>query len=456
MKFVKLIFSFYFVGFIFTCTSPQNPFSQDKAKVYLHLESSSKTASDSAITDTTGNTIRIGVVFFMPEYFDSVVIMVQKSIQDVDTFFVCKKPNIGDSTAWFSYSFKSGGTRTVTATGYVEDGYKPTATATITVIARPVNHKPHLIITGKESITTMDACTLFVSVSDSDTTQAHSFQVLKAPSGYAFANQIFTWKPATPADTGIDSITFTVADNGVPVMSDTQTVAIMVSAPIGPANHKPVLVVTGRTSITTADVCSLFVSAHDEDSTQRLTYKVSTDLQGYAFSNQIFTWKPAATDTGTDTVTFIVADNGTPPLSDSQKIIISVSINNAIPLPVVISQPNNQTICSGSLDSFVIAASGTGPLKYQWQKNNANVASDTNRVLKFPAVSTSDSGSYKCIVSNAGGSVSSDSARLTVTTASILPAGITFSSSSICSGRPDTFKGASKYSSILHLMLDKG
>jgi uncharacterized protein (TIGR02145 family)/uncharacterized repeat protein (TIGR02543 family) len=234
MKFIKLLFSLCFIAIVFTCTSPQNPFTQDKAKIFLHLESSAKIASDSTITDTVGNTIRIGTSFFMPDYFDSVVIMVGKSITIFDTFFVCGKSDIKDDTAWFEYAFKSDGIRTITATGYVAGGYKPTVTATITVIARPVvpvNHKPVLIVTGRKSITTVEACTLFVSVNDSDTAQAHFFQVLKGPTGYKFANQIFTWKPSA-ADTGIDTATFTVMDNGTPPLSDSQKVFIWVSTNI--------------------------------------------------------------------------------------------------------------------------------------------------------------------------------------------------------------------------------
>jgi alpha-tubulin suppressor-like RCC1 family protein len=138
MKFLKLFLSLYFIAFVFTCTSPQNPFTQDKAEVFLHLESSAKIASDSTITDTVGNTIRIGTSFFMPDYFDSVIITVNKSIQEMDTFFICKKSDIKDDTTWFEHAFKNEGIRTVTATGYVEGGNKPSATATITVIARPL------------------------------------------------------------------------------------------------------------------------------------------------------------------------------------------------------------------------------------------------------------------------------------------------------------------------------
>jgi alpha-tubulin suppressor-like RCC1 family protein len=238
MNVSKLFFLLSFIAAILTCTSPQNPFTQDKAKVFLHLESSTKTASDSAITDTAGNIISIGISYFMSQYFDSVIITVNKSIQEMDTFFVCKKSDIKDDTAWFEYAFKSEGIRIVTATGYVGGGYKPTETATITVIARPVvsvNHKPHLVITGGKDLYVNAACSLFVAVSDSDTLQTDSTAVIKAPAGYTFQNNVFRWTP-TISSIGKDTVFFVAIDNGVPVLTDTQIVILSV---LKPAPAKP-------------------------------------------------------------------------------------------------------------------------------------------------------------------------------------------------------------------------
>jgi hypothetical protein len=46
---------------------------------------------------------------------------------------------------------------------------------------------------------------------------------------------------------------------------------------------------------------------------------------GNKFVNNIFTWTPAASFLGTDTVVFAVIDNGVPPLSDTQTVVITVS-----------------------------------------------------------------------------------------------------------------------------------
>jgi hypothetical protein len=355
MNLSKLLLSFCFVVFVFTCSAPQSPFSQDKAKVYLHLESSTNISSDSTITDTTGNTVRIGITFFMPQYFDSVVITVGKSITTLDTFFVCKKADIKNDAAWFSCAFTSAGTRTVTATGCVEGGYRPTASGKVTIVARPVNHKPTLVITGRRVITTMEACTLFVSANDSDTAQAHSFHVGKGPQGYTFASQIFSWKPASVADTGTDTVVFTVVDGGVPPLSDTQMVYISVLSKLSPPSPVDSLRLTalkngvaglGWHAVSNADSFLVFRSTNRaatyilRGSTNQTTFKDSIlaidyyyfiqarNLAGVSYSDTIYTGdfafldtiKPFCTDSvapvdGTDSVEYLngVTLKWTPP-----------------------------------------------------------------------------------------------------------------------------------------------
>ena len=41
--------------------------------------------------------------------------------------------------------------------------------------------------------------------------------------------------------------------------------------------------------------------------------------------------------------------------------------------PIILAQPTNQIVLTGSAVSFSVAVSGTGPLTYQWQFNGANL-----------------------------------------------------------------------------------
>ncbi|HMA65212.1 MAG TPA: hypothetical protein VKO63_08440 [Chitinispirillaceae bacterium] len=89
-------------------------------------------------------------------------------------------------------------------------------------------------------------------------------------------------------------------------------------------NHKPLITVAGLTAIQSGETCNLTVTAADVDN--NLTGVVTT-IKGPAaslLSGTAFTWKTPATYSGIDTVRFVVTDNGTPPLSDTATILISV------------------------------------------------------------------------------------------------------------------------------------
>jgi hypothetical protein len=66
-------------------------------------------------------------------------------------------------------------------------------------------------------------------------------------------------------------------------------------------------------------------------------------------------------------------------------------------------------------------ASGTAPLSYQWQKNGANISGATSASYTTPATTSADNGStFQVTVSNSVGSVTSNSANLTVTSGSAI------------------------------------
>jgi len=88
--------------------------------------------------------------------------------------------------------------------------------------------------------------------------------------------------------------------------------------------------------------------------------------------------------------------------------------------PVITKQPQSQSVLSYNSASFTVAATGTGPLSYQWRKNGTNLvdggnvsgSATTNLVLT--SVSLSDAGNYDVIVSNPYATTNSTVAVLTV------------------------------------------
>src|SRR5215472_6666098 len=87
-------------------------------------------------------------------------------------------------------------------------------------------------------------------------------------------------------------------------------------------------------------------------------------------------------------------------------------------VPTITSQPVNQTVTAGQSATFTVAATGTAPLGYQWQKNGGNIAGATSSSYSTAATTTSDNGStYDVVVSNSAGTVTSHVAALTVSAA---------------------------------------
>src|SRR5215472_14060552 len=83
--------------------------------------------------------------------------------------------------------------------------------------------------------------------------------------------------------------------------------------------------------------------------------------------------------------------------------------------PSITTQPANQTVSAGQMATFTVAATGTAPLSYQWQKNGTAISGATSASYTTPATTSSDNGAqFVVVVSNVAGSVTSNAATLTV------------------------------------------
>jgi hypothetical protein len=100
----------------------------------------------------------------------------------------------------------------------------------------------------------------------------------------------------------------------------------------------------------------------------------------------------------------------------------TLTVNPAPVAPSITTQPANQTVTAGQAATFAAVATGTAPLSYQWQKNGVNIAGATATSYTTPATTTTDSGStFRLIVSNTAGTVTSAVATLTVNPAPVAP-----------------------------------
>jgi hypothetical protein len=90
--------------------------------------------------------------------------------------------------------------------------------------------------------------------------------------------------------------------------------------------------------------------------------------------------------------------------------------------PTITQQPSSSAVLASSTATFSVQATGTSPLSYQWQKNQANVSDGghysgcTTATLTITGADTNDAASYRCVVTNMYGSATANSATLKVAT----------------------------------------
>lgn len=92
----------------------------------------------------------------------------------------------------------------------------------------------------------------------------------------------------------------------------------------------------------------------------------------------------------------------------------STVVLTVIDPPSITGAPSSLTVGAGSNATLTVTAIGTAPLSYQWQKNGSDLSGKTTATLALNAVSQTDAGNYRVVVTNAAGSRVSSVATLTV------------------------------------------
>jgi hypothetical protein len=146
-----------------------------------------------------------------------------------------------------------------------------------------------------------------------------------------------------------------------------------------------------------------------------------TTTSGTTFNSQTFT---NASSTpwfvpGLNTLDFVETITG-----GGSAILVEdpIALGQALPpgLPVILSEPVSQTVRDanitgqGSVATFSVVAVGRPPLTYQWWVNDAPVPGATNRIYQILNPTNGVGTNFFCQVFNAGGSLASTPASLTL------------------------------------------
>ena len=121
---------------------------------------------------------------------------------------------------------------------------------------------------------------------------------------------------------------------------------------------------------------------------------------------------PAGEPTGAKDATInFTTPNGTLVFSKAGGFTVTAGANMP---PSITQQPQSQTVPPGGSVTFIVAASGTAPLSYQWQRDDGDITGATSTSFAIDPVALTDAGDYRCVVTNDYGTATSNEAVLTV------------------------------------------
>jgi photosystem II stability/assembly factor-like uncharacterized protein len=100
----------------------------------------------------------------------------------------------------------------------------------------------------------------------------------------------------------------------------------------------------------------------------------------------------------------------------------TLSVNPVLQAPAITQQPASTTVTVGQMATFSVGATGSAPLAYQWQRNGTPITGANGASYTTGATVLGDSGAtYRVVVSNAAGTVTSADATLTVSASAPQP-----------------------------------
>ena len=84
--------------------------------------------------------------------------------------------------------------------------------------------------------------------------------------------------------------------------------------------------------------------------------------------------------------------------------------------PTIAAHPSDVSVSAGAPATFSVSASGTAPLSYQWQRSSVDIPGATASSYTLASAQLVDDGAlFRCVVTNAFGTATSNAARLGVT-----------------------------------------
>ena len=217
------------------------------------------------------------------------------------------------------------------------------------------------------------------------------------------------------SDAGSYSVTVSNSAGGVTSSTATLTVSVPVV--------KPTITVQPKSQTVNVGSSVTFSVTATGTGLSYQWYKGSSKINGATSASYTIS-SVKTSDAGSYSVTVSNSAGG---VSSS---VATLTVDVAMVKPTITTQPTSLMVERGDSVTFSVKATGTAPLSYQWYKGVAKINGATSASYTINSAEKSDEASYKVVVSNAAGSVSSSTAILTVNTFSVILSSISISGSS--------------------------
>ncbi|MCK4663635.1 MAG: immunoglobulin domain-containing protein, partial [Bacteroidales bacterium] len=168
-----------------------------------------------------------------------------------------------------------------------------------------------------------------------------------------------------------------------------------------------------------------------------------------------YQWKNGSTNVGANSSTYTItsvtvsdAGNyscvvsgtcGNPVTSN----IATLTVNEGI---TITTQPVGGSVCEGSSKIFIVSATGSATISYQWEKDGNIINGENTSSYNLSSITVSDEGTYTCDIANSCGIVTTNQAVLTVNTNSTVDLG---ADQSVCDGETVTLNAGGGFDTYL-------
>ena len=280
---------------------------------------------------------------------------------------------------------------------YVFTATNPVGSVTSNVAAVLVNLAPPVITMQPQSQTILvgEPVTFTVAVGGS---APFAYQWKKNGGNIAGATgPSFSIASVQPGDAGTYTV---IASNGAGAVTSDPATLIVTTSPVPPSiTSQPV-----STSVVVGNRAEFRVTAAGSSP---LSYQWRKD--GAAIAGATSATYAIASVSNADGGSYTVVVTNAVGTITSDPAVLTV-----ITPPSIVTPPASQLANAGTTVVFSVVADGTPPLSYQWRKNGADLSGATAATLTLNNVQAADAAAYTVVVSNAGGSVTSTAATLTV------------------------------------------